>query len=199
MAKKTTSKRTIVRRPKSTISGSTPKKKTTTKKTPARKPKASSVKRKVQDVPALTLAPVIDIQSNARGISFNPAAFNTEDDDEATALAASAHGTAFVRMLHPKGTVKGVTATSVIARLMEGWRFLVMEPATPRYVGVGDVCDMAEEENFTHDVRDARVPQTIEQAEMSWEIAMSQDLSVFPNHPDLLRGFNASHTRKSNL
>jgi hypothetical protein len=131
--------------------------------------------------------------------TFNPAALSKPLGMPELPEGALDGGVPFVRMLAKNGKkVVQVPAGQVIPNLMRGFRFMTMEPATPRFTG-GEQCDLAGTPGFVLAPRDMYECDTMEKAEMAWRMAIEQDLHLFPDHPALIRGYKPEAHRKTQV
>ncbi len=106
---------------------------------------------------------------------------------------------AFVRMISPSNVVAGVLASLVPSKLIEGWRFIMGEPATPRVICDPRLHDQPDTESASDcRARHCETPKTEEAALLVWMKELAADAHQFSGHPNLIWDYNTFTSERYN-
>ena len=106
---------------------------------------------------------------------------------------------AFVRMISPSNVVAGVLASLVPSKLIEGWRFIMGEPATPRVICDPRLHDQPDTESASDcRARHCETPKTEETALLVWMKELAADAHQFSGHPNLIWDYNTFTSERYN-
>lgn len=101
----------------------------------------------------------------------------------------SSNGSMFVRMLNTDGFVRPVKVDLVPDRMMDGYKFIVGEPAAPRLTGDLDKCIKDGTPNWYPRPRVTMHPGSLSNALRIWYNEMVKDRTAFRGNTDLDFGY----------